>query len=70
MPARPGSVRVRIASCSTIDPGARSVKRKGTVVLDMPAPVESVRTSSQISLFGFAYRGLLDGAWGVAAGSR
>jgi hypothetical protein len=68
-PAWPGVVAVVIASCSTIDPGLRSVKPKGTVVCEVPWPATSVWMSSQISLRGLAYCGLVDGAWGVAAGS-
>lgn len=69
LPAWPGPVEVCIASCITTDPGTRSVKMKGTVVRDVPAPAASVCTSSQISLLGLAYRGSLDGCWGVAVGS-
>jgi hypothetical protein len=68
-PAWPGPVAVCIASCTTTDPGPRSVNRKGTVVRDVPEPDPSVRTSSQISLVGLAYSGFLDGATFVAAGS-
>jgi hypothetical protein len=57
------------ASCTTIDPGARSVKLKGTVVPELAEPSASVRISIQISLRGLAYSGLVDGACGVAAGS-
>ena len=69
VPAWPEAVAVVMASCITIDPGLRLVKPKGTVVCEVPKPFASVRMSSQISLRGFAYWGLVDGVWGVAAGS-
>ena len=62
-------VAVVIASCSTIDPGLRSVKPKGTVVCEVPWPAASVRMFSQILLRGLAYCGSVDGAGGLAAGS-
>ena len=57
------------ASYTTIDAGARSVKVKGTEAPELAEPSESVRISSQISLRGLAYSGLVEFAWGVAAGS-
>ena len=53
-PAWPGPVAVLIASWITIEPGARLVNTKGTVVREMPSPLASVRTSSQISFRGLA----------------